>query len=79
MHDPLTFNSLLGTHLPRVTNPGQGTDGIKSAGPAHQQMGLVVLLQDLDVVCTLRLLEEMKTFKLTGGLGRVWRRVGHEA
>lgn len=36
----------------------QCTDGVEGSGSASHQMGLVVLLQDFDVVCTFMLLEK---------------------
>lgn len=55
-----------------MSHSDQGTNGVKGSCSTDQQMGLVVLLQDLDVVCALRLLEEIQ--KLTGG----WVRQGGE-
>ena len=43
-----------------MSHSDQATDGVKGSCSADQQMGLVVLLQDLDVVRTLGLLEEMQ-------------------
>lgn len=52
-----------------MSHSDQGTDGVKGSRSADQQMGLVVLLQDLDVVRTLRLLEEDTIDEVVGGVG----------
>lgn len=68
------YNSAFWTHLPRVSDSDQGTDGVKGSCSTDQQMGLVVMLQDLDVVCTLRLLEDIQEIKhlVEGEVGRGW-------
>lgn len=43
-----------------MSHSDQATGGVKGSCSADQQMGLVVLLQDLDVVRALGLLEEIQ-------------------
>lgn len=43
-----------------MSHSGQATDGVEGSRSADQQVGLVVLLQDLDVVSALWLLEEQQ-------------------
>lgn len=54
-------NSVTITYLSFVSHFDQSTDRVEGSCPTNQQMGLIVLLQHFDVVCTLRLLEEIQT------------------
>lgn len=65
-----------GTHLPCVSYSDQPTNGVKGSCSTDKQMGLVVMLQDLDVVCALRLLEDIQ--RLSEEWNRVGRKVGGE-
>ena len=58
-----------------MSHSDQDTNWVKGSRSTDQQMGLVVLLQDLDVVSTLRLLEEIQA--AVGGTEGGWVR-GHE-
>lgn len=48
------------TYLSWLSHLSEATNRVEGSGSADQQMGLVVLLQDLDVVSALWLLEEVQ-------------------